>query len=73
MLGHQLRSLGINPMAPGIYLIDVRDKANPRPVHYLPATGVHSVSVHRIDGEDYVFAVMVGVLAFVAYGLVGAP
>lgn len=47
----------VNPFAPGIYLVDVRDKSQPVISHYLPRTGVHSVAVHRIDGEDYVFAV----------------
>jgi hypothetical protein len=50
----------VNPAGPGMYLIDVRDKSAPRPVFYLPATGVHSVTVHRIDGEDYVFAATAG-------------
>lgn len=48
----------VNPFAPGLYLIDVRDKANPVPVDYRAATGVHAVTIHRIGGDDYVFAVM---------------
>lgn len=48
----------VNPVAPGMYLIDVRDKSNPIPAAYVPATGVHSVTVHNIGGEDYVFASM---------------
>ena len=46
----------VNPFAPGLYLIDVRDKATPKPAAYTPMTMVHSVTIHRIDGEDYVFA-----------------
>ncbi|HUR68976.1 MAG TPA: hypothetical protein VM370_06990, partial [Candidatus Thermoplasmatota archaeon] len=48
----------VNPVAPGLHLIDVRDKTDPKPAFYLPNTGVHSVTVHRIAGEDYVFALM---------------
>lgn len=50
----------VNPVAPGLYLIDVRDKANPKLAAYLQDQGVHSVTVHRIKGEDYVFALMTG-------------
>ncbi|MHB8585844.1 MAG: LVIVD repeat-containing protein [Thermoplasmatota archaeon] len=50
----------VNPVAPGLYLIDVRDKTNPQVAAYLPNQGVHSVTVHRIKGEDYVFALMTG-------------
>lgn len=50
----------VSPAGPGLYLIDVRDKANPLPLDYLPSTGVHSVTVHRIAGEDYVFGLMPG-------------
>jgi len=46
----------INPFAPGLYLIDVRDKARPVPAAFTPMTMVHSVTIHRIGGEDYVFA-----------------
>ena len=45
----------VNPVAPGLYLIDVRDKSAPKPAAYVPATMVHSVTIHRIGGEDYVF------------------
>jgi hypothetical protein len=45
----------VNPFAPGLYLVDVRDKANPKIAAYEPDDGVHSVAVHRIDGVDYVF------------------
>ena len=45
----------VNPVTPGLYLIDVRDKANPEMVAYEPDRGIHSVAVHRIDGTDYVF------------------
>ncbi|MEA3200580.1 MAG: hypothetical protein QOE90_2008 [Thermoplasmata archaeon] len=48
----------VNPAGPGLYLIDVRDKANPRLADYMPNSGVHSVTVHRIHGEDYVFGLM---------------
>jgi hypothetical protein len=48
----------VNPVAPGLYLIDVSDKSNPAPAAYVPSTGVHSVTIHTIDGEDYVFASM---------------
>lgn len=50
----------VNPFAPGLYLIDVRDKAMPVIAHYVQDTGVHSVSVHRIGDEDYVFGLMSG-------------
>lgn len=43
----------VNPFAPGLFLIDARDKAAPTLAHYLPDPGVHSVIVHRIDGVDY--------------------
>lgn len=46
----------INPFAPGLYLVDVRDKARPTPAAFTPMTMVHSVTIHRIGGEDYVFA-----------------
>lgn len=45
----------VNPFAPGLHLIDVRDKGTPKPAAYLPMTMVHSVTIHRIGGEDYVF------------------
>ena len=48
----------VNPFGPGLYLFDVHDKTNPLPVDYLPSTGVHSVTVHRINGADYVFGLM---------------
>jgi hypothetical protein len=51
----------VAPAGPGLWLLDVRDKANPVAVDYLPeATGVHSVTIHRIGGEDYVFGLMPG-------------
>jgi hypothetical protein len=46
----------IHPWGPGFYLIDVRDKTQPRIVDYIPDQGVHSLVIHRIDGEDYVFS-----------------
>lgn len=46
----------VNPFAPGLYLVDVRDKASPKPAAFTPMTMVHSVTIHRIGGEDYVFA-----------------
>ena len=48
----------VNPVAPGLYLVDVRDKASPRIAAYEPAGSVHSVTIHRIGGEDYVFGLM---------------
>ena len=48
----------VNPVAPGLYLIDVRDKSMPLPAFHLPSMGVHSITIHRIGGEDYVFAAM---------------
>lgn len=48
----------INPTGPGLYLVDVSDKTNPVPVDYLPSTGVHSVTIHRINGADYIFGLM---------------
>lgn len=50
----------VNPIAPGLYLIDVRNKAEPKVAAYEFDRGVHSVAVHRIDGVDYVFALMTG-------------
>lgn len=50
----------VNPFAPGLYLVDVRDKTNPLPISYFPARGIHSVTIHRIGGEDYVFTVSAG-------------
>lgn len=44
----------LNPFLPGLYLLDVRDKANPKLADYVPDTGVHSVMVHRVAGKDYV-------------------
>lgn len=49
-----------NPFGPGLYLIDARDKTRPTVADYVPAPGVHSLSIHRIKGEDYVFALMGG-------------
>lgn len=48
----------VNPVAPGLYLVDVRDKSLPTAAFYVPSSGVHSVTVKRIGGEDYVFASM---------------
>lgn len=45
----------VNPFAPGLYLVDVRDKANPKIAAFEPDRGIHSVAVHRIGGVDYVF------------------
>jgi hypothetical protein len=45
----------VNPVSPGLYLVDVKDKANPKMAAYEPDRGIHSVAVHRIDGTDYVF------------------
>lgn len=50
----------VNPFAPGLYLVDVRDKSNPTIASYVPRQGVHSVTVHRIGDEDYVFAATSG-------------
>ncbi|HEX2022147.1 MAG TPA: hypothetical protein VHH36_05500, partial [Candidatus Thermoplasmatota archaeon] len=50
----------VNPVAPGLYLIDVRDKSSPTVASYVPSRTVHSVAVHRIGGDDYVFAMMAG-------------
>ncbi len=47
----------VNPFGPGLYLVDVTDKTAPRLAHYLPTMGVHSVAVHAIGGDDYVFSV----------------
>jgi hypothetical protein len=54
-----------NPFAPGIYLIDARDKAKPVIADY-KAGSTHSLTIHRVKGEDYVYA------AFGATGGVGA-
>jgi hypothetical protein len=45
----------VNPFAPGLYLIDTRDKALPKLADYKFKTGVHSVTVHKIGGKDHVF------------------
>lgn len=44
----------VNPFGPGLYLLDVRDKANPKLADYVPDSGVHSVTIHAVDGVDYV-------------------
>lgn len=44
----------LNPFAPGLFLIDARDKANPKLADYLPDPGVHSVIVHAVAGKDVV-------------------
>lgn len=44
-----------NPFAPGLYLIDARDKTRPVIADYIPDSGIHSVIVHKIKGEDYAF------------------
>lgn len=55
-----LTSLGqLNVAAPaGMYLIDVKDKASPRIVDFLPYPpfGVHSITIHKIGDKDIVFA-----------------
>jgi len=50
----------VNPFAPGLYLIDARDKGAMKPAGFVPQTMVHSVTVHRIADEDYVFALVSG-------------
>ncbi|HWH07709.1 MAG TPA: hypothetical protein VNX21_00820 [Candidatus Thermoplasmatota archaeon] len=53
-----LTSLGhLSPTPPGIWLIDARDKANPRVAGYANTGtfGAHSITIHRIGGKDYVF------------------
>jgi hypothetical protein len=46
----------VSPAGPGLYLIDFRDKeGGPVLAHYLPGE-VHSVTIHRIAGIDYVYA-----------------
>lgn len=46
----------VNPFAPGLYLVDVTEPSAPVVVDHYAATGVHSVFVHEIDGEQIVFA-----------------
>jgi len=57
-------SVGHVSAAPaGLYLVDISDKAAPELVAFEKAEGiggVHSVTIHRIDGEDYVFALTGG-------------
>ena len=48
----------VNPFAPGLYLIDARDKGAMKPVAHVPAIMVHSVTIHRIGDDDYVFTLM---------------
>lgn len=56
----------VNPFLPGLYLIDASDKTRPIISDYIPtpnpdapgATGIHSVGVHNVDGQDY--AVVLG-------------
>lgn len=43
----------LNPFAPGLFLIDARDKSAPKIVDYVPGS-VHSLTIHRIKGDDYV-------------------
>lgn len=53
-----LTSLGhVSPTPAGIYLIDVKDKASPRIVGFANTGtfGAHSITIHRINGKDYVF------------------
>ena len=45
----------VNPFAPGIMLVDARDKARPQVVDYLPGS-THSLTIHRVKDDDYVFA-----------------
>lgn len=46
----------VNPFGPGLYLIDFRDKeAGPSIADYFPSQGYHSITVHRVEGADYVF------------------
>ncbi|MBI2078634.1 MAG: hypothetical protein HYT80_09755 [Euryarchaeota archaeon] len=45
----------LNPFAPGLFLIDTRDKTRPLVADFLPGT-VHSVTVHRVKNVDYVFS-----------------
>ena len=63
----------VNPVAPGLYLIDASDKGAMTPVHYLPMTMVHSVTIHRIDGVDYVFALTSGAIDQNVFRIVTSP
>lgn len=58
----------VNPTPPGLFLIDARDKANPKLADFAPSLpglsglvgGVHSVAVHRVAGKDYVVSLGAG-------------
>ncbi|HWG90769.1 MAG TPA: hypothetical protein VNZ52_07990 [Candidatus Thermoplasmatota archaeon] len=50
----------VNPFGPGIHLVDVSDKANPRLVFFYPTSGTHAVATHRIGDKDIVYAVSGG-------------
>ncbi len=59
----------VNPVPVNVYVFDTSDKSNPvitdvrsaagntagTPDRVAPSTGTHSVSVHRIGGDDYAF------------------
>lgn len=55
VFGTEAMSCGnqLNPFQPGLFLIDARDKTKPQVTDYRPARGIHSVSVGRVDGQDY--------------------
>lgn len=46
-----------NPTPSGLLLIDARDPTLPLIVDYEPSAGFHSVTVHRVAGEDHIFGV----------------
>ena len=53
---------GQNPA--GIVVVDVKDKASPRFVTFLPAGGSHNIFVTAINGTDYVFTASTAILKF---------
>jgi len=63
---------GASPQPAGILAVDVSDKANPETLGLftLEGTGSHNGYHHRINGEDYVFAIQdSGNLAYVGEGM----
>lgn len=63
-----------NPTPPGLVLVDVRIPGAPVVVGYAPAElGIHSVTMHRIGGEDYVFATNLGFLTPSIYRIERSP
>lgn len=48
----------------GVVVVDVKDKAHPKFVDFLPTAGSHNIFVTSINGTDYVFTAAVTILKF---------